>query len=117
MSEAVREAAADFDIPGQAVIGTAPDGSIVYWNRGATELYGWSESEVLGRNVVEVTPSAVSAEQGQQILEQLQAGRAWSGEFSVKTRAGESFAVHVRDVPVRSAGGELIGIIGISRRV
>lgn len=117
MSEAVRKAAADFDIPGQAVIGTALDGRIVYWNRGAVDLYGWPEAEVIGRNVLEVTPSTVSAEQGRRILEQLQNGRTWSGEFGVQTRAGELFTVHVRDVPVRDSNGDLVGIIGISRQV
>lgn len=117
MSDAVRDAAADFDIPGQAVIGTALDGSIVYWNRGAAELYGWTEADVLGRNVLDITPSTVSAEQGQRILEQLQNGRTWSGEFGVQTRAGESFTAYVRDVPVRNSNGKLIGIVGISRRI
>lgn len=117
MNDAVRNAAADFDIPGQAVIGTALDGSIVYWNRGASELYGWPEADVIGRNVLEITPSTMSVEQGKRILELLQNGHTWSGEFVVQTRAGESFAVHVRDVPVRSSNGELVGIVGISRRV
>lgn len=117
MSDVINDAAADFDIPGQAVIATALDGSIVYWNRGAAELYGWPKAEVMGRNVLEVTPSTVSVELGQRILEELQSGRTWTGRFAVQNRSGESFEVHVRDVPVRSSSGELISIIGISRRV
>lgn len=89
----------------------------MYWNRGASELYGWAEADVMGRSVLEVTPSVMSVEQGQKILEQLQNGHTWSGEFAVQTRGGESFVVHVLDAPVRNSSGELIGIIGISRRV
>ena len=49
-------------------------------------------------------------------LKQLQNGDSWTGEFSVRARNDASFMVHVRDVPVRASNGELIGMIGISRR-
>jgi hypothetical protein len=34
----------------------------------------------------------------------------------VQTRAGEQLVVDALDVPVRGEGGELIGIVGVSRR-
>ena len=114
-SDAIREAAAVFDIPGQAVIGTALDGTIVYWNAGAEQLYAWPAAEVIGRNVLDVTPSDMSAAQGEGIMTALQKGHTWTGEFSARTRSGRSIMVHVRDVPVRSSNGDLIGIIGISK--
>jgi PAS domain S-box-containing protein len=114
-SNAIREAAAVFDIAGQAVIGTMLDGTIVYWNPGAEALYGWPAAEVVGRNVLDVTPSDLSAAQGEGIMRELQKGHTWTGEFSARTRSGRSVMVHVRDVPVRDSSGELIGIIGISK--
>jgi PAS domain-containing protein len=31
------------DAVGQAIIATNPQGTIIYWNRAAEELYGWSK--------------------------------------------------------------------------
>jgi PAS domain S-box-containing protein len=114
-ADAIRDSAAFFDIPGQAVIGTTLDGTIVYWNAGAELLYGWPAGEVLGRDVLDVTPSDLSAAQGEGIMTALQNGHTWTGEFNARTRSGRSVMVHVRDVPVRNWNGDLIGIIGISK--
>jgi PAS domain S-box-containing protein len=38
---------------GQAVIATDWEGKVLYWNRAAEDLYGWSAEEVLGRSVGE----------------------------------------------------------------
>jgi PAS domain-containing protein len=42
---------------GDAVIATDPDGRVIL-NRAAQELYGWRPEEVLGRNILDVTPTA-----------------------------------------------------------
>jgi PAS domain S-box-containing protein len=44
------------DAVGQAIIATDLQGKIIYWNRAAKELYGWSAEEVMGHPIVEVTP-------------------------------------------------------------
>ena len=38
------------DSVGQAVIATNLEGTILYWNRAAEQIYGWKSAEVLGRN-------------------------------------------------------------------
>ena len=114
VEEAIRTHAALFDIPTQAVVATTLDGRIVYWSDTAARMYGWSSEEVLGRDILEVTPSETTREQAAEIMSRLREGQIWSGEFHVRTRAGEGFCAHVRDVPVRDDRGELIGIVGIS---
>jgi len=34
-----------------------PDGTIVHWTRGCTELYGWTDTEAVGRNKHELLQS------------------------------------------------------------
>ncbi len=102
------------DTVGQAVIATDLQGQITYWNRFAEELYGWSAQEVMGRSVMEVTPSEDQLEQAEEIMAELRAGRGWSGEFVVRRKDGTPFPVMVTDTPVHDEQGNLVGIIGVS---
>lgn len=113
----IHEMAEPLDIAGQSVIATTPDGTIVYWSKGATELYGWSRSEAIGRNIVDVTPTAQTRDQAASIMTLLKAGEIWNGQFKVRRRDGTEFIADVRDVPVFDAVGRLIGIVGISKPV
>ena len=103
-----------FDAVGQALIATDPQGSIIYWNRAAEELYGWSAEEVMGRSIVEVTPSEDLAAQAQEIMGELSHGRSWTGEFVVQRKDGTTFPALVADTPVHDEQGNLVAIIGIS---
>ena len=99
---------------GQAIIATDIKGNITYWNFAAEQLYGWTETEVLGRNIVDVTPAETSREQAENILKKLIAGESWSGEFLAKRRDGTAFPAIVTDAPITNDKGEFIGIIGVS---
>ena len=98
----------------QAVIATDLAGRITYWNRHAERLYGWPAEEVIGRNVLEVTPAEASAEQAAEIMSRLAAGETWSGEFNVRRRDGTCFPALVTDSPIQDEAGRLIGVVGVS---
>jgi diguanylate cyclase (GGDEF)-like protein/PAS domain S-box-containing protein len=102
------------DEVGQAIVVTAPDGTIVYWNRAAETLYGWQAEDVLGYDIQDVTPADETREQAARILQQIRAGERWSGEFRLKRRDGSTFLAFVTDVPISNEHGELTHIIGIS---
>jgi PAS domain S-box-containing protein len=99
---------------GQAIVATDITGNIIFWNHAAEQLYGWSEKEVLGRNIVDVTPAETSKEQAIKILKKLNTGESWSGEFDAKRRDGTFFSAIVTDTPITNDKGELIGVIGVS---
>jgi len=99
---------------GQAIVATDLKGNITYWNRAAEQLYGWQEAEVIGRNIVDVTPAETSQEQARGIMNRLIAGESWSGEFLAKRRDGTAFPAIVTDAPITNDKGEVIGIIGVS---
>lgn len=98
----------------QAVIVTSLEGIISFWNPFAEKLYGWTEEEVLGRNIMDITVPQVSQEQGAEIMQKLKAGESWSGEFQVQHRNGNTFPIFVTDTPILNDQGELDGIIGVS---
>jgi PAS domain S-box-containing protein len=99
-----------------AVIATDVHGRILYWNDAAEELYGWTSEEVLGLNVVDVTPALVSQPEAAQVMKVLRSAESWSGTFKVRDKGGRTFAVQVTDSPVLDEYGKLIGIIGVSTR-
>jgi len=92
----------------QAVITTDLDGRIKFWNKAAELLYGWRSEEVLGRNVLEVTPTADSASAAAAILTTLKLGERWEGVFQVRHKDGHWFEAKVIDSPVYDANGTLI---------
>lgn len=116
-AEAIKRMAQLFDTEHQAVIGTVLTGQIVFWNRAAHRLYGWSPDEVIGRNILEVTPSDISREQAETIMNALRMGRSWKGNFLVRGKDGKEFRATVRDLPVQDSSGELVGIVGTSSRL
>jgi len=97
----------------QAVIATDLSGRITHWNDAATALYGWPADDVIGENILEVTPSTIARAQAEAIMRALAAGTVWSGEFEVRRRDGNVFLASVTDVPV-IAEGQMKGIVGLS---
>lgn len=99
---------------GQAVIVTDPQGRIIYWNKAAEKLYGWTAQEVHERPIYEITVPEMSQAQAQEIMSSLAAGQTWSGEFICQRKDKSRFPAHVTDVAFTNDQNELIGIIGIS---
>jgi PAS domain S-box-containing protein len=97
-----------------SVIATDPMGSIVFWNRFAAELYQWNREEVLGRSIIEVTPSEMTQEQAAEIFSRLSRGEHWKGFFGVQRKDSSIFMAHVIDTPVVDSEGKLRFVVGIS---
>jgi len=102
---------------GEAVIATNLQGEILYWNEAAERIYGWKSFEVLGKNVLEVTPDEESKAHALEIMAALKCGKSWSGEFFVRHRDGRQFPVKVTNSPILDDQGNLTGIIGVSRDI
>lgn len=102
---------------GDAVIAVNKDHKIIFWNEAATRTYGWRPEEVIGKCTVDVTVPEISKKEAQRILELLDKGESWSGEYIVRHRDGHEFMVHVIDSPVFDDNGNLIAIIGASHDI
>jgi PAS domain S-box-containing protein len=102
---------------GRAVIVTDPSGTIASWNREAERLYGWSESEVVGRDVRHVLVPETMPAQGRTVQATVRSGRPWEGDFTVRRKNGVVIPVRLVDAPIFDDEGELLGIVGISEDV
>lgn len=98
----------------KSVIATTMTGEVVFWNDFATRLYQYTAEEAIGKNIMELTPSDMTMEQGMQIMSALNKGDHWSGMFQVKRKDGTMFMAHVTDTPIMDAGNSLKFIVGVS---
>jgi PAS domain S-box-containing protein len=98
---------------GQAVITTDVQGVVVYWNRAAQDLYGWTPDEAIGRNIALLTVPEMAQEVAADIMAALRDGIPWSGGFPVRRKDGRRFPALVTDAGIYR-DGTLVGIIGVS---
>jgi len=99
------------DAVGQAIVATDLQGKVIYWNRFAEQLYGWSAQEVMGRSLHEFLISEDFWGSAQEIMSRLRAGGSWSGELAVRRKGGTSLSVQVTETPVYDDQGSVVGII------
>jgi diguanylate cyclase (GGDEF)-like protein/PAS domain S-box-containing protein len=104
--EQLRFQAKLLDAVGQSVIATDLEGKVLYWNRGAQELYGWSPGEALERNLRVLTVP-------EELLDQAE-GRTWSGEMLLRRKDGSHVSVLGTATPFFDDRGNLAGMIGVS---
>jgi diguanylate cyclase (GGDEF)-like protein/PAS domain S-box-containing protein len=99
---------------GQSVIATDLEGEVLYWNRSAAELYGWSSEEALGRRLRDLTIPEELVDQAEEISSELRAGRTWSGETLLRRKDGSCVPVLGTVTPFFDDRGNLAGMIGVS---
>ena len=102
---------------GEAVIALDTEGRVLYWNRAAEEMYGWSSVEIMGRRLRDMVVPEDLRGRAEEIAGQLRAGRSWAGEFEVRRRDGTTFSVEGTDTPVFGEDGGLVGVIGVLKDV
>jgi PAS domain S-box-containing protein len=112
--EQIRFQARLLDSVGQAVIASDISHRIVYWNRAAETLYGWTRDEALGRIDSEVIPARADPNQTAEIVTRLAAGQSWSGEFMVRRKDGMSLPVHITGSAIYDASGSPAGYVGVA---
>jgi diguanylate cyclase (GGDEF)-like protein/PAS domain S-box-containing protein len=115
--EALRFQAALLDAVGQALIASDMSGVVVYWNKAAEEMYGWTAAEAVGHLAQDLVGSEMSDEETASIYDALGRGESWSGDLWVARRGGSRFRANVTDTPVYGRDGALVAVIGVSMDV
>jgi two-component system, cell cycle sensor histidine kinase and response regulator CckA len=106
-NQQLMQQAALLDITADAIIVTSLDHRILFWNKGAERLYGWSRSEVLGRHAIELldtTDSRSRVELG--LHQQLMATGSWQSELEQVTQQQQLVWVQSRWTLVRDPDGQ-----------
>ena len=98
----------------QAVVATDPDGVVIFWNKFAENLYGWTAGEAVGKRIQELTPSPFMRDHGNEIVERTGGGGSWTGEFLVQGKAGKAFPALLTSSPFLDDKGKILGVVGVS---
>jgi len=93
--EQIREQAALLDKANDAICVTDMEQRILYWNKSAELLYGWSVGEAMGKNANELLFSKEYSRQ-MDAFKSLIAKREWKGELRQVTRGGAQIIVESR---------------------
>ncbi|MEO8678182.1 MAG: PAS domain S-box protein [Vicinamibacterales bacterium] len=112
MTTTVREQASLLDKAQDAIIVRDLEHRILYWNRSAARLHGWSAMEVIGRREDELLyrdPAPFRA-----ALAETMAGGEWVGELDQTSRDGRTLTVESRWTLVRDDDGSPRSILVIN---
>lgn len=96
------------------VLATDRENKIIYWNKFAEELHGWTEEEVLGKRIVDFLVAEESLISEEEYASEFEKNNRWSGEVVLLRKDGSRFPALVTHTVIRSAGGEITGTVGVS---
>lgn len=96
----IREQAALLDIATDAILVRDLENRILFWNKGAERLYGWSAEEALGQATTHLLYKG-SSPQMQEAQKTLMVKGEWQGELNQVTKTGREVMVESRWTLVR----------------
>ncbi|MEI9893183.1 MAG: PAS domain S-box protein [Chthoniobacter sp.] len=109
----IREQAALLDKARDAILLCDLQQSVVYWNEGASRLYGWLPEEAVGRRVEELLFEKPPYE-WPGIRQAVDEKGEWLGELRQRTREGRDLVVQCRQTLVRDNAGEPASVLYIN---
>lgn len=100
-----------------AVIATSPEDKVLYWNKAAEAIFGYSSEEVLGRTLYEtIVPPEQVAEERQIVRDALTTGVATYESFR-KCKDSSLVYVDITSKAVKDAAGKLAFILSSKKDV
>ncbi|KAL6644438.1 hypothetical protein ACP70R_016046 [Stipagrostis hirtigluma subsp. patula] len=102
---------------GQAVHVLDLHGNVLYWNRCAEHLYGYSASEAMGHHVRDLVVHPADIDTLNRIIGKILTGKCWRGKFPVKNKHGRRFSIVVDATPLYDDDGNVIGHVCLSEDV
>jgi PAS domain S-box-containing protein len=99
-----------------AIMGVDRNGTITHWNKGAEQLYGYSASEAIGKDITFLQP--VDPSESRQILARVLDGRQLREYETVRQRKdGTRVTVALTISPILDSEGQVTGKSAIARDI
>lgn len=114
----INEQARLLELAHDAIMVRDMEDRVLYWNKGAERIYGWTAAEAVGRKREELLPkdmfNALKYEEAKKTI--LETGN-WQGDFATRRKNGEEVIVESRWTLVRDEKGAPQSILGISNDI
>ncbi|HUA20888.1 MAG TPA: PAS domain S-box protein [Bryobacteraceae bacterium] len=115
--EQLRLLAAIVECSDDAIIGKDLDGTILSWNKGAEQIYGYSAAEMIGQSVSRLVPSD-HGDEFPEIMQYVQLGQKIEHLETERIRKdGRRIAVSVTISPLKDEAGKVVGASSIARDI
>ena len=115
MEQILRQRADLLDLASEAIMVRDLNGSIQFWNSGATALYGWTSEEVLGKNLHQLLNTKFPVP-NHEMEASLSAGNRWEGNLVQYAKDGREIVVACRKI-VQSNGSKPRVVLEICRDI
>jgi PAS domain S-box-containing protein len=113
----IRDLAAIVSSSQDAIITTTLDGRITFWNVGAERLYGYRETEAVGRTMAMLLPDDGRAEY-ERLITRLAAGEQVEHVETLRAaKGGRLVDVDITMSPLKDARGDVVGTAAIARDI
>ncbi|MCO5606830.1 hypothetical protein L7F22_061021 [Adiantum nelumboides] len=83
------------------------------WNHTAEMLFGYTEAEILGHNVVEL----LAFDAFESFKQRIRLAENWAGQVHLRKKSGELFTAVVMDSPYYDDDGTVLGVVEITSDV
>lgn len=116
VAEAVLHTTAD------AIIATDADGTVTFWNPGATRIFGFTAEEAAGQSIDLIIPENLRARHWEGFRRVMATGESRYGEGDLlavpaMTKDGRRISIEFTIAMLRDAAGRLAGTVAILRDV
>lgn len=109
----IHEQAALLDNASDGIIVRDLENRVLYWNKGAERMYGWSRDEVMGRIAAEFLYSGVH-DHFAEICTDMEERGEWEGELEHATKSGRPITVGSRWTLMRDESGNPRSILAVN---
>ena len=106
------EKAALIDITSDAIIVRDLNSQILFWNRGAERIFGWTASEAIGKNAIELLYKNISPQLESALKTVVEQG-FWQGELNKIAKSGQELIVECRWTLMRDETGQPKSILAV----
>jgi PAS domain S-box-containing protein len=110
----IREQAALLDKARDAIMAFDLDERVVYWNKSAERLTGWTAREMEGRRAADRLYAADQQARLDEAHATMRAAGEWTGELKQRTKGGDTLTVESRWTLVRDDAGAPASILVIN---
>ncbi|EXI76109.1 MAG TPA: PAS domain S-box protein [Candidatus Accumulibacter phosphatis] len=113
MEARLQQAATVFDSSAEGITITAPDGSIIAVNRAFSEITGYGEEEVIGRNPRMLQSGRQDQDVYRQMWQELRTTGRWQGELWNRRKDGRTFLESLTISAVKDSEGRVTHYVGV----